>query len=180
MPRPTGRFVSAEDRARRLDTRIVAGIALAFGLAGLVVVPIDALASFGRDHFTGATALFHVVTGASHGVITGFATGGAVRTIAPLRARVLAGALPLVAFGAAMGLAAAPLFPIGRTLRSTLDAFAGGDGLALGTPAPHRYIAGIALGVLAGLLSWRLLRPWLREAAGDTARATTVTREERT
>jgi hypothetical protein len=180
MPRPTGRFVSAEDRARRLDTRIVAGHALGFGLAGLVVVPLDALVSFGSAHFTGATTLFHIVTGASHGVVAGLVTGIAVRTIAPLRARVLAGPLPLAAFGAAIGLAAAPLFPLGRALQAALDALAGRDGGLAGTPPPHAYVAGIVLGALAGLVAWRLLRPWLREAAADAARPFPRTREEHT
>lgn len=171
MPRRTGRFVSAEERARRLDTRIVAGIALAFGVAGLVVVPLDALVSFGRDHFTGATTLFHVVTGAAHGLVTGLVTGIAVRAIAPLRARVLAGPLPLAAFGAAIGLAAAPLFPVGRALQGALASLAGDDPTVTGTVPPHAYGAGVALGALAGLLAWRLLRPWLREVAAASPRS---------
>ncbi|MCU0618550.1 MAG: hypothetical protein MUF40_01370 [Gemmatimonadaceae bacterium] len=163
MPRPTGRLVPPAERAQRLATRIVAGFGVGYGLAAMVGGSAVAVAAGLFPAFSREMIGFMLLAG-MHGIPTGVVAGIVVRTVGPVRAHVLVGALPMAAFGAAVATAAAPLFPLPLGTPMALVALVQGRD-APWVAAGWRFVAASApVGLVAGAATWLLLRRWVREA----------------
>ena len=158
--RPSGRFVDAAERRRRLDTRIVAGFGVGMGLGHMLVAPVAARVGGVLPPVAQAVAEVIVVAGL-HAIPVGLVAGIAVRTIAALRARILAGPLPMAAFGAALAATAAPAVAVARAVL--------GHDAALWTPPRGWFASAVVAGLAAGAITWWFLRRWLAEVARDAA-----------
>ena len=163
MPRPTGRLVSPVERAQRFATRIVAGFGVGYGLAAMVGGRAVAVAAGLFPAFSREMIGFMILAG-MHGMPTGVLAGIVVRTVGPVRAHVLVGALPMAAFGAAVAAASAPFFPLPLGAPMALVALGQGRDAAWAGAGWRFVAASVPVGLGAGVASWLLLRRWVREA----------------